>query len=382
MNNTDRPEEPPIFKSAALQYARLGYRVFPLRPGTKLPRFKESFHLATTDEKEISEHWDYHPDDNIGWSPYEWQKGIDVDTLAGHGKDGPTTYAKLAKKLGGELPDDGPLVLTPSDGLHYWITCDVGNYRDEIGPGVDIKGHKGYTVAPPSIIDKRDPRAKVYGQYRWLRDPTGDLPKVLQEWSDEIDKEVWRTRTLLDPLNGYMRDAHLLPPLERFKSVDRYVHVLKLFQKVVRARRVTGGFHLYAPTEEEKISNGRRLMTLQAEQRKPRPGDDDKRKRALGLLDWRIFSGHSIGEFYAPALAHVGESECGGRDVQTRNAMRFLAPLVSEGHLTRAELVDAIVEASEKNEHIPKNKSRSFVERQIDDAITKFSHPFDWGRLE
>jgi hypothetical protein len=67
--------------------------------------------------------------------------------------------------------------------------------------------------------------------------------------------------------------------------------------------------------------------------------------------------------------------------VQARDAMRYLAPLVNEGHLTRAELHNAIIDACGHNKHIPENKSRSFVERQIDDAIAKYTEPFPWERL-
>jgi Bifunctional DNA primase/polymerase, N-terminal len=367
-------------KAAALEYARLGYRVFPLAPGTKIPYTNNGHLEATTDLKKVAQWWTWYPWSNIGWRPYEHQKGIDVDTLAGHGKDGLATYVELAGRLG-RLPAECPVVVTPSGGLHYWVTCDVVDYRITLGDGVDVKGHKGYTVAPPSIIDKRDPKARVYGSYYWRTELDGEiLPWVLRPWVNEIDSETHRARELLDPAHSYMAHADLLPARDQFDSIDRYVQVLKLSEKAVF--KAKHRFYLNSPTTSQRWYNAAQLRKWEAEQRKPRTDDSDKRKRALGLLDWRIYTGRNIGKHYAPALKWVKEDTYGGRDFQTLYTMRFLAPLVGEGHLSRAELVDAIIDASKYNEHIPENKTQSFVERQIDTAITKFSHPFDWERLD
>ena len=50
----------------ALELARAGYCVHPLRAGTKRARFEVWQELATTDEQTIRQWWALHPDDNIG----------------------------------------------------------------------------------------------------------------------------------------------------------------------------------------------------------------------------------------------------------------------------------------------------------------------------
>jgi hypothetical protein len=196
---------------------------------------------------------------------------------------------------------------------------------------------------------------------------TGNTDNTKPDFVDQLldHKEFIRTLEMLAPDHSYMRHAHLLPPLEYFETVDWYVQVLKLFEKAIRR---TEGFYQFNPTPRQLVLNGKRLMKWEASQRKPRSGDDDRRKRALGLLDWRC-----------RALAEVGE---GSRDDQTNAALRYLSPLVNEGWLTRADLADAIIDASHRNGHIPGNKSCRAVEYDIDRALTKFSEPFGWERLD
>jgi hypothetical protein len=209
---------------------------------------------------------------------------------------------------------------------------------------------------------------------------TDHLPR--EDFPDRIhyDNEIVRIRALLDRSHSYMRNAHLLPPRDEFVSVDWYVQVLRMFERAPAAKLK---IYRFLPTPEQRRANGEELMEWDAAQRRSRslPTDDGRSKRALGLLDWRCFTAEGIRKrdgSRVPALAKVPE---GIRDVETRDAMRYLAPLVNDGHLTRGELHDAIIDASLQNRHIPDNKSQRFVERQIDHAITKFS-TFDWDRLD
>jgi hypothetical protein len=206
----------------------------------------------------------------------------------------------------------------------------------------------------------------------------GDTDNAKPDFVDQLlaIKESQRRRELLDVSHSYMRNAGLVPPLDEFGTVDEYVRLLGQFE---RAPATQISFYRFLPTMAQRRANADVLTRWAAAQRKPKSSDGDRRKRALGLLDWRIYTGNGIGYYRAPALAKVQEGE---RDVQTRDAMRYLAPLVNEGYLSRAELHNAIIEASEINKHIPLNKSRSVVERQIDDAITKFTEPFGWERLD
>jgi hypothetical protein len=53
------------FLDIALQTAREGYPVFPLKQGTKVPYLDGGFHIATRDEAQIRAWWAERPDANI-----------------------------------------------------------------------------------------------------------------------------------------------------------------------------------------------------------------------------------------------------------------------------------------------------------------------------
>lgn len=205
-------------------------------------------------------------------------------------------------------------------------------------------------------------------------DSGDDFPTMCQKLTERE-----RQRNLLDKSHDYMRNADLLPPCDEFADVDCYVAVLRLFARAPTSLQI----YRFLPTLAQRRLNAETLMRWQASKPRGRPSDSDYRKRALGLLRWRCFDADSIRKrdgHCVPALAKLAPNTV--RDVETRDAMRFLAPLVNDGHLTRGELCDAIIEASLINGHIPDNKSQRFVARQIDDAIAKFSEPFDWSRLD
>src|SRR4051812_9484958 len=93
---------------AAIVYARAGYEVFELQPGSKVPYAKSRGLLdATSDVETIRKWWKARPDSNIGLRPAEGVAIIDVDSKAGHGVDGHATLAALTDELG-PLPDDAP----------------------------------------------------------------------------------------------------------------------------------------------------------------------------------------------------------------------------------------------------------------------------------
>lgn len=102
-------------------------------------------------------------------------------------------------------------------------------------------------------------------------------------------------------------------------------------------------------------------------------------KRALGLVEWRCSTGPSCNG--VPPLALLGR-DSHMRDDQTNRALRYLAPLVNDGDIDREDLRDAILDASRRNGHLPDNKSETQIERDIDRAISKFTEPFDWTRLD
>jgi putative DNA primase/helicase len=154
-----RNVEPEALATAAIAYAQHGHAVFPLSPGTKVPRIKNGFLGATTDTEGVREWWSKHPHDNIGLRPDEDEFVIDVESMAGKGVDGFATLDALIEELG-PLPDDAPVAETATGGRHIWLSYDGGKLVAKLGDGLDIKGHSGYLVAPPSIIKGKP--------YRWI----------------------------------------------------------------------------------------------------------------------------------------------------------------------------------------------------------------------
>lgn len=106
---------------------------------------------------------------------------LDVDVKAG--KDGRVSLFQHTC-IEGDLPD-GPVVRTPSGGLHYYFRA-FKRYRQSIGKlgvGLDIKCAGGYVVAPGA--------QKPSGVYRWEvgkspdQEPIPEIPEWLETWLDE-----------------------------------------------------------------------------------------------------------------------------------------------------------------------------------------------------
>lgn len=138
----------------ALDYARRGFEVFPVPPGTKKSHKKAEFSGGaewgkTTDPETIRRDFAKWPDANVGL-PTGAASGffaVDLDVKAG----GLDNWEQLVR-------ENGPLpatvtVRTPSGGRHYWFQWVEGirNSASEIAAGVDIRGEGGMVVAPPSV---------------------------------------------------------------------------------------------------------------------------------------------------------------------------------------------------------------------------------------
>ena len=132
--------------NSALRYAAEGYPVLPCKPGTKHPLTKRGFHDASTNPVQIREWWSKHPDANIAVVPGEGQSVVvDID-----GEVGRASLDTLS------LPDPGRIVLSPGKGggYHYWYKLPSGHgvvANSRPWPGIDIRGHNGYVMVPPSV---------------------------------------------------------------------------------------------------------------------------------------------------------------------------------------------------------------------------------------
>lgn len=192
--------------SAALQYARRGWPVFPCRErdetktiggaGGKTRTFKakapytgNGLKDATTDEQRILAWWREHPDALIGLPTGEngcfvldfdprVEDVVDADTGEVTGTREWTLEqlkADLEAQMGCALPRS-VTAFTQSGGVHVYFRQPSGEpirNRGNLPAHVDVRGHGGYVIAPPSVLPETGKR------YRWLAD-RGD-------WRDDRD---------------------------------------------------------------------------------------------------------------------------------------------------------------------------------------------------
>lgn len=171
---------------SALDLAAHGWRVFPLKPGTKVPAIKDWPNLATTDRDQIAKVWGGSIDWNIGVACGQGLLGMDVDVK--RGKDG----FESARRLGLEL-EAGFTVETPSGGRHAYLRgSDVGNSAGRLGPGLDVRSSGGYLVGPGSILPEGSYRVltheaplpappAVFSALATRSEPRGAAPVVADE---------------------------------------------------------------------------------------------------------------------------------------------------------------------------------------------------------
>jgi Bifunctional DNA primase/polymerase, N-terminal/AAA domain len=158
----------------ALEHARKGFPVFPLRPNAKEPAISNWQEEATTDENKIKSLWAAHPDANIGSPLYKvGLAAVDLDEKKG--KSGSAEWAALE----GEHTRTETLTFrTASGGGNHLVVRGRLRTRVGIRSGVDIKGDGGYIVMPGSIID-----GKAYIVERSL--PIADCPEWLHTLAGE-----------------------------------------------------------------------------------------------------------------------------------------------------------------------------------------------------
>ncbi|MFG2195670.1 bifunctional DNA primase/polymerase [Streptomyces sp. NPDC048639] len=95
--------------------------------------------------------------------------GLDLDVK--HGTDSLASLRLLAREHGFTVPGT-VTVLTPSGGLHLWLTGlpgrPVANSAGRLAPGIDVRGNGGYLVGPGSCT--------LHGVYRLAPGPVRPAP--------------------------------------------------------------------------------------------------------------------------------------------------------------------------------------------------------------
>jgi len=177
--------------SAALQYARAGWPVFPCResdgaPYTnakgeeKIPRCKSPYvgngvKDATTDEAVIVEWWRRWPNAQIGVAMgRNGLFALDFDPRVDQETGEVWTLDRLKTNLEAMIGCPVPVSLvavTPSGGVHVYLKQprdDAGDIRNRgvLPDHVDVRGRGGYVIAPPSTSLGGENASA--GRYRWL----------------------------------------------------------------------------------------------------------------------------------------------------------------------------------------------------------------------
>ncbi len=131
---------------SAIWYARRGWMVFPLRPQTKEPFAGIGVYAATTDIAQIDEWWQRWPMANVGLhcggsNMIALDLDTYKDTFGGNGFLSAEDQETLTS-------------LTGSGGTHLLYSVPDGkrwgNAKGNLPPGIDVRGHGGYIVLPPS----------------------------------------------------------------------------------------------------------------------------------------------------------------------------------------------------------------------------------------
>lgn len=145
--------EYPSMYDAAIEYAKKGFAVFPLKYRDKVPLTRNGCKDATTDAAQIKAWWQQHPNANIGLATGTVSHNvfvIDLDIDEDRGIDG---YHSLTdwQREHGDFPETWTAI-TGRGGYHMYFRGD-GKIKNRAGiiDGVDIRGNGGYVVAPPSI---------------------------------------------------------------------------------------------------------------------------------------------------------------------------------------------------------------------------------------
>ena len=135
--------------AAALAYAARGWRVFPVK-ADKAPLTHHGLKDATTDSEQVREWWRRWPNAGVAIATGRKSGLFVLDVDPEHGGD--ETLHELERRHG-ELPET-VCCETGGGGEHYCFThpsgIEIRNSAGRLGPGLDVRGTGGYTVAPPS----------------------------------------------------------------------------------------------------------------------------------------------------------------------------------------------------------------------------------------
>jgi len=236
---------------AALEYARAGLPVFPVRRD-KRPRTEHGFKDATLDPDTIRSWWTRFPDDGIGMPTGSLSGIVAVDIDPRNG--GSVAFAKLVEEFG-QLPA-GPSVITGGGGTHYYFQHPGGTAPVVHGfrPGLDFQGDGAYIIVPPS------PHMSGL-TYRWAGDSANTPMPFMPSWLFRIVYEHAPAPSGDRPLPEFPAPASDKEALERVFSgpngdLHRWVYENRLAVSHVKDHAAYVAFCtalLFAGATEEQV---------------------------------------------------------------------------------------------------------------------------------
>jgi hypothetical protein len=165
-----------MFRDAADWLVSAGFKVFPLAELSKVPAIKGGKGCKdASDDPTVIDHWAReYPKANIGVACGQASACVVVDIDPRNG--GTSSVNALAAK--GYIFPRCPEVRSGNGGRHLYFAYvkGLGQGKDKLGAGIDIKTDGGYVVAPPSVIPP-SPQGPG-GPYRWVVPPTQGLPPL------------------------------------------------------------------------------------------------------------------------------------------------------------------------------------------------------------
>ena len=163
-------------KDEAVNLARRGFAVFPIKPRDKTPATEHGFKDASTDPAVVGRLFAKRPDLNVGIAtgPASGVWVLDVEA------EGIGDLDRLQQQHG-KLPET-VVSITGGGGLHYLFAYNgvqITNRTKVGGVAIDVRGDGGYIVTPPSIHNSGK-------RYEWERAPgsvsVAQAPEWLVEW--------------------------------------------------------------------------------------------------------------------------------------------------------------------------------------------------------
>jgi hypothetical protein len=163
--------------SESLRLTRLGYAIFPCRPGRKEPATPHGVLDATTDEATIRVWWARWPDANVALATGRGLVVIDVDPGAAWPSQSDRESIRQLRP---------PLARTPRGGWHIYFRVPTGhvwrNSASRLAEHVDVRAEGGYVLVSPSHTE--------HGRYVWVRplQPLAELPEPPSWLVSELDR--------------------------------------------------------------------------------------------------------------------------------------------------------------------------------------------------